>query len=98
METQKLLDNVSGTASSTEYFIENDLTDNEVQAFITFSSGTVTLEASGDNVNFAPIKDGVLTSSELVPLDLAEGSYFRVSYASATGLTVIVKPKKSKND
>lgn len=95
METIKLLDNVSGSGSSASYFIngERHKGDTEVQVFLTFTSGTITVEASADGTNFAPIKDGQFTASEVVPIVLADSSYLRVSYATAVNLTAIVKPK-----
>lgn len=95
METKTVLDNVSGSGSSTGYFIsgERHKGETEVQAFLTFASGTVTVEASADGTNYAPIKDGQFTSSEVVPIVLAEGSYLRVSYATAVNLTATIKPK-----
>lgn len=99
METKQLLDSVSGTGVSGSYFIENDLVDTEVQAFINFVGGTVTLEASANDVDFAPLKDGQLTASQVVAIHLSEGSYLRVNYSGVTsGLTVFIKPKKLENN
>lgn len=104
METERLLDSVAGTSVSPSYFIENDVSENEVQLFVTMTSGNVTIEASANNVDFAPINiqnaTGLvpltLTTSAVVPIDLAEGSYLRLSYDTAVGLTAFAKPKKAK--
>lgn len=99
METERLIENGSGTGVTPSYFIDNDSIENEVQLFINFVGGTVTIEASADGSNFAPLKNGTLSASEVVPVDLAEGSYLRLNYAGVTsGLTVWVKPKKQRND
>jgi hypothetical protein len=98
METTILLNGVSGSGSSDSYSIQPKRGQaSEVQVFLTFSAGTITLEASADSVNFAPIRDGQFTSSEVVPLDLADGSLLRISYSGATGLNAIVTPKESSN-
>lgn len=97
METKTLASAVSGTGNSSVYFIENDRIDNKVQVFITMTSGTVTLQASADGTNFAPIPDGQVTGSSVLMLDLAEGTYLRAAYATAVGLTVIVKPCRQEN-
>lgn len=99
METKTLLNNVAGSNASEKYFINSgrDNLDTQVQLFLVFSAGTVTVEASADGVNFAPVKDGVFTASEVVPLDLADGSYMRVSYSGATALTATVMPKVKVN-
>lgn len=96
MERKKILDNVSGSGASPSYFIHSDV-NSEVQLFLTFTAGTITVMGSGDDVNFAPIKDGVFAASEVVPIDLANGSYLRVDYSGATGLTAIVVPKIDSN-
>lgn len=99
MERKTLLDNVGGTGTSESYYIDSgrDNLDTQVQAFLVFSAGTVTVEGSADNINFAPIKDGVFSASEVVPLDLADGSYMRLSYTGVTGLTAHVMPKVKVN-
>lgn len=97
METRVIANNVTGSGNSSSYLIANDRTDNKVQVFCTFSSGTVTLQASADGVNFAPIPDGQITGSSVLMVDLAEGAYLRAAYSAATGLTVIVKPYKQDN-
>lgn len=99
METKELLSGASGSGASQSYYIDSgrDNLDTQVQLFLVFSAGTVTVEASADDVNFAPVKDGVFTASEVVPLDLADGSYMRVSYSGATALTAQVMPKVKVN-
>lgn len=95
METKELLSGASGSGVSGSYYITSGIEDidTQVQLFLVFSAGTVTVEASADNVNFAPVKDAVFTSSEVVPLDLADGAYMRVAYSGATALTAHVMPK-----
>lgn len=97
METVKVLNNVSGAGASPSYFIDGSRhgDETEVQVFLSFAAGTVTVEASADNVLFSPIKDGQFTSSEVVPIDLADGSYLRVSYTGASALHAIIKPKNA---
>lgn len=97
METKSLAASASGTGNSSVYFIGVDRTDNRVQVFITMASGTVTLQASADSVNWAPIPDGQVTGSSVLMLDLAEGSYLRAAYSTAASLNVIVKPYKADN-
>ena len=98
METRKILDGETGSGSSAWYGIDKtSVSDTEVQVFLDFVGGTVSLEASPDGVKPVAIKDGQFTSNEVVPVDLAEGSYLRVSYSGVTSITATVKPKADSN-
>ncbi len=99
MEKKILLSGVSGSGNSESYGIfPKDDQPTEVQVFLTFSGGSVSLEASADGTNFAPIRDGQFNVSEVVAVDLAEGSYLRIAHTGiSSNLTAIVQPKVGSN-
>lgn len=100
METKQILNAATGTGASASqgYLIErHPSTGSEVQVFLVFTGGTASIEGSADGVTFAPIADGQFSASQIVPVDLAEGTYLRVSYAGVTTISAIVKPKSNFN-
>lgn len=98
MEKKTVLSEVSGSGNSASYGIyprEGQIS--EVQVFLTFSGGSVSLETSGDNQNFASIADGQFNVSQAVGVDLAYGSHLRIAYTGVTNLTAVIAPKMESN-
>lgn len=94
MGAKRLLNNVTGSGTSPVYVVDDVNNKNtDVFAFLTLDSGSVTFQASADGINFAPLRDGQFTASEVVPMELAEGTFFRAVYSGVTNLNLSVTPK-----